>query len=275
MGDKESSALGITPTFTFSRDLMEGLNLFAGLNSSEGVWDNHHTLHIPMNTNEDFSFALRNVDVTVSYGLVLGPGNLSLALRNRIGVVLAATDNKSYYGHETTKDSFKDEIRVDAIYGLPLADGTLSAGVFTGVSIQPGRMKDNRIDDLVFDYDQLGITLGYAAGGFRVDTETGYTISTDSDVDFGYSYTWWDLGYGTETYSFGVEGQTFVMPVSTGGGGGFLVSGLTIVKPYVEFYSFYPGLTAGVYLKVMPSVISNTYYNFGALSPGFYAKYKF
>jgi hypothetical protein len=254
--------LALTPTITFSRDIIENLNLFVGLNTSDGILDEEYTIAIPLYDGGDTVIQFQRIDIVGTYGLALGPGRLSFALLIREGLVVAPEN--------WAKDSFKNEERLDVIYALKAGPGTLSAGVFTGFSIQPNRKNKADGKDQTFLYDQLGFTLGYATDmGVFIETETGLHLPEHSGDSFKYDGTWLQIGYADKVFGGGVEAG--IKPTWKGAKEDELDKITLPIKPYFEYYGLYKGLTVGAFIKLNALNTGKDIY----ISPGIYATYKF
>jgi hypothetical protein len=249
LNNDKAYGFAITPTITFSRELIPGLSLFAGLNSSEGVTDNQHTIFIPFYDGGDTGIQFRQIDLELVYALAAGPGNLNFGLRNRIGIGIEP------------EDKFTDEVRIRAGYDVSAGPGSLSIGAYTGFSYQIDRTPE------AFDYDTLGFDIGYSLDmGVSISTDTWFQLGKNNGDEFKYGGTWFQLGYANDQFGGGIEGHL----MATYKADGDLDKLLLPLKPYFEFYGLYEGLTVGAYIK-LASINANDIY----VSPGVYAKFAF
>jgi hypothetical protein len=248
-------SLAFTPKVTFSRDLIERLNLFVGLNSSIGIREDQHTIDIPFYEDGKISAALKQIDLVLSYSLAAGPGTLGFALRNRSGVVLVGDDSPTDYSFwGNPKDTFNNATRLRVSYKFKAGPGNLTLGAYTGFSFQPNRKRE-------FDYDNLGFDFSYSVNGFTLATDnaiSGLTLESASR-NLKYGRNWWQLGYSDDVLGIGFEGVG--------------VSGRYAVKPYVELHNLVKNLNLGVYVKFETS--GNATNSIGDVSPGVYAFYSF
>lgn len=267
------AAVAITPTITFSRDLIENLNLFLGLNSNlNGLFDDDKTFEIPLWEDGKTGISLNKIDLAVKYGLAVGPGTLGLGLLNRLNVPIATTSGDD-------PDAFSDRVRLTVGYELPAGPGSLSIALLTGFYIQDeekGGPKDG------FDYDELELDIDYNLEmGLGFGIYTWFDIPSKEDRGFAHGGTDLLISYTTESFGGGLEAG--IAPDWKGSGKDKEFDGVGFsFRPYFEFYGLYEGLTLGAYIKI--NKFADNWPAIGAKSaedadiivaPGIYASFKF
>jgi hypothetical protein len=277
----EAKGIAITPSLSFSRELIPALKLTVGLHSNlHGIWDGDTTIGIPLAENvTGVGIDLNKLDVRFDYSLAAGPGELGLFLRNRININVKNYTIK-VAGFEFTEDAkgLKEAVRVGVSYSLPAGPGSLGIGAYTGFSYAD-KTKYGRAE--AFAYDDLGFDLGYSGiaagpGSLSIETSTWFNFGKNNGDEFQLGGTWWNIGFGADAFGAGVEGGLSYNYVGTD----FDSLGVTF-KPYFEYYELYQGLTVGVYLKVGKGTAHPGSGGFGgpeddvAVSPGLYAIYTF
>jgi hypothetical protein len=236
-------SLAITPSLSFSRLIIPGLNISIGLNSYEGATDNDNTILIPFKSGSDVKAQLNKLDEKVAYSLAAGPGTLGFYLRNRNNIPIKPS------GQDIT-----GALRFDVNYALPAGPGTIAFGIYTGVAYAPD-----------FDYNDLGFDLGYTFDfGLSIATSTWFRLSSEGDGFDGYDGTWYNIGYTQEAWGAGLEGGIFHDGTDLG----------LSLKPYFEYYGLVEGLTVGVEVTIGDSkqLIKDDDLD---ISPGLYVTYKF
>jgi hypothetical protein len=236
----------ITPAFTFSRNLIENLNFFIGLNSDEAVLGGDQDFKFPFNSENEVTVQFKKVDEKIAWKFAAVPGNLSIYLRNR----------NHFYAKPSGQDTIGG-LRFGVDYASPAGPGFFSGGSFTGFSYTPE-----------FDYDDFGFALNYTFNfGLGIYTETAFYLG--EDIDFGYQYTYWQFLYtipGTKIAP-GLEGG-FLRPFHD-------QDELWIpIKPFIQYSGLADGLSLGVYIKFFALAMDDVYGDI-AVSPGIYATYSF
>jgi hypothetical protein len=237
LNKKSLSSVSFTPLVTFNRDLVGSLNLFLGLNSSQGIIENDCTVNIPF--NGDLGISFKKIDIILSYGLNSGPGRLRLAFRDRTDFVLAPEGASG-------KDRFFNVIRFGSDYGFPAGPGLLNCGLYAEMRISPE-----------LGGGALGFDLGFALDmGLSASTSVWFSLPSVSGSDFDWKGVWFEFRYAAAFFGAGLEGG--------------LLDGLYLsLKPYCEFYAMYPGMTAGAYFK-FKNLNSGM-----AIAPGVYVGFTF
>ena len=237
LNKKSLSSVSFTPFVTLNRDLAGSLNLFLGLNSSQGVIENDCTVNIPF--NGDLGISFKKIDIVLSYGLDAGPGRLRVAFRDRTDLVLAPEGAPG-------KDRFFNVIRFGSDYGFPAGPGLLNCGMYAEMRVSPE-----------LGGGALGFDLGFALDlGLSASASVWFSLPSVAGGGFGWEGSWFNIGYAAAFFGAGLEGG--------------LLDGLYLsLKPYGEFYGIYPGMTAGAYLK-FKNLNSGL-----AVAPGVYVRFTF
>lgn len=274
----ESKGIAITPSISFSRELIPALTLSVGLNSYlQGIWDGDTTIGIPLVDGvEGVAIDFNKIDIRLDYSLAAGPGDLGLYLRNRININAA---NVEVGGIKTDAKGLKEAVRVGATYKLPAGPGSLGIGAYTGFSYADKDKYAPRVES--FAYDDLGFDLGYTGiaagpGSLSIETSTWFAFGKNNGDEFQLGGTWWNIGYAAEAFGAGVEGGLAYIYAGTD----FDSLGVSF-KPYFEFYGLYEGLTVGAYVKIGKGTANAWGGGFGsdaddvAISPGVYVSFAF
>jgi hypothetical protein len=241
---KNEQSVVITPTLTFSRDLNEVINLFIGLNSSEGIGDNDQSFRIPLDGSA-LGIHFNKIEENISFNKGLGVGTFDFLLRNRNDVPVKPSGKVGGQAY------------AEAAYSLGAGSGIFTAGLHTGFDYLPA-----------FNYNNLGAILSYAFDfGLNISTDTAFTVGKDSNGnprDFGYGGTSWQIDYTGSRLGVGVEGSVSYTP-------GADPEIVLPIKPFVEYTGLSDGLTLGLYLKLQDLLAKDTL----RLSPGLYASWTF
>jgi hypothetical protein len=239
----EQQALVITPAFTFSRNLIENLNFFIGLNSDEMVLGGDQTFKFPFDSDGEVSVQLKKMDERISWRLAAVPGNMSVYFRNRNHFYIKPSGQDAVGGLRAGFDYFSP----------PVGPGMIRTGLYTGFSYAPK-----------FSYDDLGFVLSYFFKfGLGISTDTSFTLG--SDVEFGYKVTFLQIDYAIPhtKINTGVEGGFLYRPT--------LEKVWIPIKPYVQYAGLADGLVLGVYVKFFALAMDGDI----AVSPGIYSSYSF
>jgi hypothetical protein len=249
----------ITPSVTFSRDLIEGLNLFIGVND-DLVSDGDTTIGIPLYDNGDTNIQFVKLEEKITYSMAAGPGFFSINLRNRNNILLAPND-------DSTDNALKGALQLQTGYTLHAGPGTFLIAPYTGFSY--GENVNYYGDD--FDYDNLGFDIGYFLDfGLSFFVSTWLTLPHDEDVEnyipaqeFDWGGAFIDISYSTAKFSAGLDVGSGIIKYD---GDIFFP-----IKPYFKYFGFVQGLTVGTYIKIGDFGINGDKY----ISPGVFAIYSF